>query len=231
MTMEPKGRIAAAVLLATFWLGSSLAHGAEVSGRVHVRGRTAALSVPTYVYAEPLGRGPAPVPVRAKLLQRSKAFQPRSLVLPVGSLVDFPNEDLIFHNVFSLSSPHPFDLGLYRAGASRSQTFNEPGFYRVFCNIHPQMTAVLLVVPTSFITEADDSGTYRIDLPPGRYRLTAWSERSQPATTEVTVGSASVIPPELTLDESKFVEMRHKNKHGQDYPKDAYARMREQRAR
>jgi plastocyanin len=212
--------------LAAF-LGIPFAQAAELSGQVQVVGRPAQAQVPTYVYAEPLGRAPSPVPVRAKLLQRRKTFLPRTLVLPVGSTVDFLNEDTIFHNVFSLSPPQPFDLGLYRAGATRSRTFNKPGLYRVFCNIHPQMTAVLLVVPTSFITEVDASGGYRLDLPPGRYRLTAWSERSQPETTEVVVGAASVAAPELTLDESKFVELRHKNKYGQEYPKDAYRRPKE----
>lgn len=159
--------------------------------------------------------------------QHKKTLLPRALVVPVGSTVDFPNEDLIFHNVFSLSSPHPFDLGLYRAGTSRSRTFSEPGLYRVFCNIHPQMTAVVLIVPTSFITEADTSGSYRLSLPPGRYRLTAWSERAQASSAEVTVGAAPVAAPGLTLDESKFVEMRHKNKYGQDYPKGAYRQPKE----
>lgn len=229
--MKRKRILSAVLLLAALGPGSALVHSAEVSGQVQVRGRPSEVPVVTYVYAEPLGRGPSSVPVRAQLLQLKKSFLPRALVVPVGSTVDFPNEDAIFHNVFSLSSPSPFDLGLYRAGATRSRTFDKPALYRVFCNIHPHMTAVLLVVPTSFITEVDTSGGYRMNLPPGRYRLTAWSERSQPATTEVAVGAASVIAPKLTLDESKFVELRHKNKHGQDYPKEAYRRLREQKPR
>ncbi len=210
------------MLFAGFWLGISLAHGAEVSGQVQVVGRSAQVPVQTYVYAEPLGGGPSPILARGQMLQRNKAFQPRVLVVPVGSTVDFTNEDPIFHNVFSLSAPRPFDLGLYRAGATRSRVFNQPGLYRVFCNIHPQMTAVLLVIPTSLLTEVDASGNYRIALPPGRYRLTAWSERAQPATTEVTVGTAPVTAPELRLDASKFVELPHKNKYGQDYPTETY---------
>jgi hypothetical protein len=146
------------------------------------------------------------------------------MAIPVGSTVDFPNEDPIFHNIFSLSRPEPFDLGLYRAGASKSRIFSQPAGYRIFCNIHPQMTAVILVVPTSWIAEADASGGYTLDLPPGHYRLTAWSERSKAATAEVTVISSGATA-DLTLDESEFVEAPHKNKYGQDYSKSAYEQM------
>jgi hypothetical protein len=156
-------------------------------------------------------------------------FIPRVLAVPAGSTVGFPNEDLIFHNVFSLSRPRPFDLGLYRAGSSKERVFSEPATYRLFCNIHPQMAAIILVLPTSYITEPDTAGAYRLDLPAGRYRLTAWSERSEPATTEFTVSSGGAMAPELTLDESNFVEVPHKNKYGQDYPKSAYDPLRDRR--
>jgi hypothetical protein len=81
------------------------------------------------------------------------------------------------------------------------------------------MSAIILVLPTSYITEADAMGSYRLDLPAGRYRLTAWSERAEPATTELMVGVSGMNVPELSLDESKFVETQHKNKFGQDYSK------------
>jgi len=81
------------------------------------------------------------------------------------------------------------------------------------------MSAFILVVPTTFITEVDGAGTYRLELPPGRYRITAWSERADTANVELTVGTGAVTAPELTLDESHFVETQHKNKFGQDYPK------------
>ena len=194
---------------------------AEVTGRVRVAGRKSGATL-TIVYAESLG-GPSVVkPGHFSMKQRNKSFVPHVLAVPVGSTVDFTNDDLIFHNVFSLSSPAPFDLGLYRAGASKSRVFSGPAVYRVFCNIHPQMTGVLLVLPTSWIAEADLSGAYRMNLPPGRYRLTAWSERSQPASVETALESGTGTFPELTLDESKFVELPHKNKYGQDYPRTAY---------
>lgn len=178
--------------------------------------------MPVIVYAEALDGRPGQ-PGRFKLTQKNKSFLPHVLAVPTGSTVSFPNDDPIFHNVFSLSRPNPFDLGLYRAGDSKDRTFTSAAIYRVFCNIHPQMSALILVVPTSYITEADNAGNYRFDLPAGRYRITAWDERvGQPASVEVTVGASAFTAPNLTLDESQFVETQHKNKMGQDYPKSAY---------
>ena len=199
------------------------AAGVEVTGQVRTLGRGSRAAATTIVYAESLDGSTPAKPGRYQLAQKQKAFSPRILAVPAGSTVEFPNHDALFHNVFSLSRPAPFDLGLYEAGTSKSRTFREPAIYRVFCNIHPQMTAVILVLATSFITEATAAGSYHLDLPPGRYRVTAWSERSEPAAAEITVSSAgSVKAPEISLDESKFVEVRHQNKYGLDYPKSAY---------
>jgi plastocyanin len=211
-------------LLSSFLLSySAAALAVEVTGHVKVlqgpedRGRV------IVVYAEPSGEHEPPKPGHYALKQERKTFIPHVLAVPVGSTVSFPNDDPIFHNVFSLTRPGPFDLGLYRAGDSKTRVFTKPAIYRVFCNIHPQMSALLLVLPTSFIAEADKDGSYRLDLPSGRYRLSAWSERSQqPATEELSVESSPVNAPELTLDESKFVELLHKNKYGQEYPASVY---------
>ncbi len=215
-------RIAISAIGLTGALLVAAAAPSELTGRVRVVGRAAAAAVPTIVYADPLDTAPPHRPQRVKLVQRNKTFQPAVVAVPAGSIVDFTNDDLIFHNVFSLSPPQPFDLGLYRAGASKSRTFSEPAVFRVFCNIHPQMTAILLVLPTPYITETDAAGNYRLDLPAGRYRITAWSERSQPVSIDVEVGLAGVTAGGLTLDESKFVELPHKNKFGQDYSKESY---------
>lgn len=214
--------LVAFVGLAILGLSGPVARATEVSGRVQVQGRSNPNAVTTIIYAESVD-GHTPIrPVRRKLAQENKSFTPSVLAIPAGSTVDFPNEDPIFHNVFSLSRPEPFDMGLYRAGASKSRVFSQPATYRVFCNIHPQMTAVILVLPTSWIVEADSSGAYRIGLPPGRYRITAWSDRAQPSSTEITVGSEAASVPELSLNESNYVELTHKNKYGQDYTKNPY---------
>lgn len=156
--------------------------------------------------------------------QRRKTFLPHVLAVPLGSTVAFPNDDNIFHNVFSLSGPEPFDLGLYRAGASRARTFSQPGTYRVFCNIHPQMTAIVVVVNTPYVTTTGAEGRFSLDLPPGRYRLMAMSDRAEPVSVEVTAAAGAVVAPDLRLDETGWVLVQHKNKHGQDYPAAAYDR-------
>lgn len=195
------------------WAGSS------VSGKIKVTGRAAGAVVTTIVYAEPVDEKAPVAPKHYQLAQKNKSFSPRVLAVPVGSTVEFINEDPIFHNVFSLSPPSPFDLGLYKAGKSKTRTFSAPALYRVFCNIHPQMTAVILVVATPYITEADAAGNYLLELPPGRYRITAWNERSHQATAEVAVVGSGTTAPDLTLDESQYVELPHKNKYGEDYSK------------
>ena len=174
------------------------------------------------VYAEPIDAAAPRAPRRLTLAQKNKTFQPRVLAVPPGSTVDFPNNDGIFHNVFSLSGPQPFDLGLYRAGESRTRTFATPGTYRVFCNIHPQMSAVIVVAPSAFTTLASADGRFTLDLPPGRYRLTALSERASPVSVEIAITEGASAAPELRLDESAWVFATHKNKFGQDYPAAAY---------
>ena len=176
------------------------------------------------VYAEPIDAAASRAPRRLTLAQKNKTFQPRVLAVPLGSTVDFPNNDGIFHNVFSMSGPQPFDLGLYRAGDTRARTFTTAGTYRVFCNIHPQMTAIIVVAPSGFATLAAPDGRFTLDLPPGRYRMTAVSERSSPVSVETTSTQGASTAPELTLDESAWAFAQHKNKFGKDYPTAAYQR-------
>ncbi len=211
-----------AITLLCLFLLPALGEASSVSGRVLTARRAGGTTGQIIVYAEPLD-GRRVQPGRFKITQKNKTFAPRVLAVPIGSTVSFPNDDLIFHNVFSLSRPNPFDLGLYRDGDSKDRTFTSAAVYRVFCNIHPQMSAIVLVVPTSYITEVDSSGSYRFDLPVGRYRITAWNERSsRPITAEVTVGAEAQTVGDLMLDDSQTAEGTHKNKFGQDYPKSAY---------
>jgi plastocyanin len=195
-----------------------------VSGTVRTTTRPGAAPAPAVIYAEPLDSAAPRRPAEIALAQRNKSFMPHVLAAPVGSTVAFPNQDTIFHNVFSLSGPEPFDLGLYRAGASRARTFANPGTYRVFCNIHPQMTALVVIVPTPYVILAGADGRYTLDLPPGRYRLTAISERASPASIDIVSTAGASTAPELALDESEWIATQHKNKFGQDYPAAAYKR-------
>ena len=116
---------------------------------------------------------------RRRSTQKDKAFTPRVLAVPVGSTVRFPNDDAIFHNVFSLSAGNAVrPRALSRRRRRRAARSPRRACVRVFCNIHPQMTAFVVVVPTPWVTMADADGAFRLDLPPGRYRLTALSERA-----------------------------------------------------
>lgn len=201
---------------------SGVVWAGPVSGVIRTTTRQGLPPAPAIVYAEPVDQAAPKKPGVYTLEQKNKTFTPRVLAIPAGSTVDFPNRDPIFHNVFSLSGPQPFDLGLYRSGATRSRTFTHPGTYRVFCNIHPRMSAVIVVVATPHVTIADRDGRYVLDLPPGRYRLTALSERAGPVSVEVVSGAGAATAPELTLDESAWVFVQHKNKFGADYPAGAY---------
>ena len=195
-----------------------------VTGIVRTLARAGAAPAAAIVYAEPIDAAAPRAPRRFTLTQKNKTFQPHALAVPVGSTVDFPNNDTIYHNVFSLSGPQPFDLGLYRAGETRPRTFTTPGTYRVFCNIHPQMTAIVVVAPSAFTTVAAPDGRFTLDLPPGRYRVTALSERAPPVSIEITSTQGASVAPELTLDESAWTFAQHANKFGKDYPAAAYPR-------
>jgi plastocyanin len=114
---------------------------------------------------------------RATMSQTSETFVPHVLAVRVGTVVDFPNNDTIYHNVFSLSKTKRFDLGRYAKGQSKSVRFDEPGIVRVFCEIHSHMHASILVFAHRFFSVTDDQGRYRIDqVPPGTYTLVAWYE-------------------------------------------------------
>jgi plastocyanin len=222
--LDQTGFIARGLLLAAMATVPAAALAGPVSGTVRTTTRPGITPASVVVYAEPIDAAAPRRPAQLSITQRNKTFLPPVLAAPVGSTVSFPNQDTIFHNVFSLSGPEPFDLGLYRAGDSRDRTFTRAGTYRVFCNIHPQMTALLVIVPTPFVTVAGKDGRFVLDLPQGRYRLTAMSDRASPVSIEiVTTGGASVAP-ELMLDESAWIATQHKNKFGQDYPAAAYKR-------
>src|SRR5713226_1509648 len=158
-----------------------------------------------------------------RLLQRKKRFEPGLLVIPVGSVVDFPNADPWFHNVFSLYRGKRFDLGLYQAGAQRSVRFDRIGPSYLFCNIHPEMTGVVLAVDSEFFAVTDKSGHYAIaGVTPGKYALHVWYENATPESLQalqrqVTIESDRQILPLVSVKAVKAAPAEHKNKYGQDY--------------
>jgi hypothetical protein len=131
-----------------------------------------------------------------KMTQKWEQFIPHVLPIVQGTTVEFPNEDDVFHNVFSLSGPKQFDLPKYPAGSSRSVTFQKAGIVNVFCHIHTDMSAVILVLDNPFYATPGREGAYAIpDIPPGEYTLVAWHERIKPVRQKirVTAGQPTVI--------------------------------------
>ncbi|MDY7231499.1 hypothetical protein [Hyalangium rubrum] len=150
--------------------------------------------------------GPTPKPRAAPkqtVVQRGKRFLPHVLAVPVGTEVVFLNEDKMFHNVFSLSRPNEFDLGLYEKGIARSQRFDAPGVVRLLCNIHASMSAFVYVVDSPWYTQADGKGQFTLrGVPAGEYVLHAWHELSaKPSTQRVTITEGVVtITATVTTD-------------------------------
>jgi plastocyanin len=141
-----------------------------------------------YLEAAPRGAFEVPPPGRAVLDQRNETFVPHVLAVTVGTTVQFPNSDRVFHNVFSLSKARRFDLGRYPRGQSRSVRFDRPGVVRVFCEIHSHMSAFILVFAHRFFDTTDGAGRYRIEgVPPGTYTLAVWNEGQVRATRRVRV--------------------------------------------
>jgi plastocyanin len=175
------------------------------------------------VWLEPVGAPVPAAPATFTMLQKGKRFQPHVLAIPVGSTVDFPNVDPIFHNAFSNFAGQPFDTGLYRPGTSRKIQFRRDGVVRVFCNIHSSMSAVIVVLRTSYFAVSAQDGRFALNnVPPGDYRLQVWHERAASAVLEklgrtVHVDAAGADVPVLRISESGFVQVPHKNKFGAEY--------------
>ncbi len=173
-------------------------------------------------------------PRRRTLEQRNKRFIPHVMVIQVGTEIDFPNRDPFFHNVFSVFDGKPFDLGLYAHGESRPVRFDRPGISYIFCNIHPQMSAVIVTVNTPYFAVSASSGDYSIkDVPQGNYELRVWHERSDEQQLAAQKRVVSVKPAlselgVIRLDEAGYVARAHKDKNGQEYSSDrdipSYAR-------
>ena len=159
-----------------------------------------------------------------RLVQKNKQFSPHLLVVPTGTSVEFPNEDPFFHNVFSLFNGKRFDLGLYESGTSRSVRFDREGVSYIFCNIHPEMGGIVLSLSTPYYGISTENGSIIIhNVPPGNYRLNAWSEDAQPANPAEVERTVQVTTDPLHLGELIFNRTpstieNHKNKFGDDYP-------------
>jgi len=195
----------------------------NVSGRVSFvtkRGQNP-IAAETLVWLEPVAsRVPKLVPGKFQMVTRGKMVLPHVLAIPVGSTIEFPNDDPISHNLFSLSSNNPFDLGLYRRGAGKVQKFDNPGLVNVYCNVHPNMSAVIHVMDTPYYGFTDPTGNYAIsNVPAGRYRLIAWNEQGGQIESPVEITSSGTVSGNvaLMLDSRNYRLTQHLNKLGKPY--------------
>ena len=177
------------------------------------------------IWLEPADRpAPASPPRHIEMLQRNKQFVPHVVALSVGSTVDFPNVDPIFHNAFSNFSGQPFDIGLYAPRTSRSVTFRTPGIVRVFCNIHSTMSAVIAVVNSPWFAVSQAGGKYVIsNVPAGDYVLRLFHERALPDNLRflehrISVTEGVNVLPLISISETGFLPAPHMNKYGKEYP-------------
>jgi hypothetical protein len=220
-----------AVLWMAFVLAAPvLAQQAPVTAHVrlghHDNDKVARTDSGVVVWLRPLDPVPVPSsspPKRLKLVQSHKTFEPHVLVVQVGSVVDFPNRDPFFHNVFSLFEGKRFDLGLYEAGATNSVRFDRVGVSFLFCNIHPEMSAVVVTVDTPYSGVSDAGGNVTIaNVPDGRYEVHYWSERGLPEamkqmTKIVAISDSSRSLESVEIAENPSFTNAHKNKYGQEY--------------
>lgn len=216
------GRRALALLAALLAVTSS---AAELSGRVSVHTKSAegervpkADASDVVIYVTGLTE-PAPGHV-AKMMQKDKRFVPAVLPIVAGQTVEFPNEDVRIHNVFSKSRARSFDLGKYRKGdAPKTVVFEKTGIVEVYCDIHEEMASTILVLPNSKFAVTGPDGRFRIpELPPGRYTAFAWHRRGEPSRKKFEVKAGGDVTLDFTLEETRASEP-HLNKYGQQYKK------------
>jgi plastocyanin len=220
------------VLLAALLAGTPAGSAGGVSGAVEITNsrdpsvRRAKDYSGVVIWLDPVERGGGAhaAPKRVKMIQRDRHFTPHVVAVSVGSTVDFPNLDPIFHNAFSNFSGQPFDIGLYAPGTSKSEVFRHPGIVRVFCNIHPTMSAIIAVVATPWYVATDATGKFNLPtVPPGDYQLRIFYERALPENLRflerrITVPESGLQLPLISISETGYIPTPHLNKYGKPYP-------------
>lgn len=226
-------KIGACALALSFTGASAVRSGAADEQTASIQIRIASSqsdkshAVPAVAWLEP-EPGTPQVPFNTHgpytLLQKNRTFVPHLQVIPAGSAVQFPNADPYFHNVFSLYAGKRFDLGLYEAGATKSVTFSRVGVSYIFCNIHPEMSAVVVALssPLYGIANSEDSISIR-NVPLGDYTLHIWVEGIPESTLSgqtrrVHISSQNVDLGAVTLPLSETPTTKHSNKFGKPYP-------------
>jgi plastocyanin len=206
----------------------------ELSGRVEVTSSTsrpgvnregAGNAAGVVAWLEPVsGKAPPTPPQTASIAHEHKTFVPHVLAVRLGSKVRFPNLDPFFHNAFSNYDGQVFDVGLRPPRSSPEITFHRPGVVHLFCNIHPTMSAIIMVLDTPWFAVTNAQGAFRIEgVPPGVYRLKVFHERALPEVLDklerhVTIGPGSSESLVISISETGYVAPPHQNKYGKGYP-------------
>lgn len=176
-----------------------LAAGGTVTGKVTDPKGAPRAKVVVFIEGAPAPSPKVPAPT---IKQKDLAFEPDLTVVPKGTTIEFPNEDKVFHNVFSLSEAARFDLGLYKSGSSKTVTFNKPGTIDIFCNIHPQMIAKVKVVDGPYFATTADDGTFRIEgVPEGTWTLVVWQPYGAESRQSVTIAAGAAREVAVQLEE------------------------------
>jgi plastocyanin len=202
---------------------SSLLTAATVTGRIELTG-TRVKDLSGVVIALDPGTPPQHPNAHVVMKQKDKTFLPHILAVESGTTVSFPNQDPIFHNAFSSFDGKIFDVGLYPPGTSRSVRFDREGIVRVFCNIHSAMSAVIVVLDHPWFATTNRDGAFQIQgVPEGDYTLRVYHERATPATLTalthpVHIRQDRVELPAISISETGYLPMPHKNKFGREYP-------------
>ncbi len=213
------GLVALSVLVRAELAQSKQGAAGRVAGHVSITGADGnAKKARGGVVVAVLGvRGARPKPMTAEMKQEDKQFAPQVLVVTKGSTVSFPNEDKIFHNVFSLSPTARFDLGLYKAGTAKSVEMKRAGEVDVYCNIHPEMVAKIKVLDSPYYAVTEPDGAFTIaGLPPGTYAVEAWHAHGDAWKGQVTIADGEATKLDVTVVENEQT-VQHTRKDGTPY--------------
>jgi plastocyanin len=210
-------------ITALLWIAAGSApawgQGVSVSGKISVaeKDRLAEDVGQAVVWLEGRNAEPA-APGMGNMSTEGKQFLPHIVVITAGSTITFPNHDPFNHNVFSLSEPGAFDLGLYGRGDGKSQQFDKAGVIRVYCNVHATMSGFIVVRDNPYFAQPGADGSFTIEnVPPGAYTLHAWHERAKDYEQPLGVPATGVKGLALELDARGYKFKSHLNKYGQPY--------------
>jgi len=214
--------IGSAMTATLLWLPSPMAAQGAVTGRVTIQERpgepTTDLGNTVIYLVRTDSASPRVRATQASIAMNGRAFVPRVRVVTPGSRVEFPNQDPFSHNIFSTTPGAVFDLGLYPSGRSGDATFRRNGAYPVYCNIHPRMTAYVVVTPTPWFTQPGNDGRWSIaGVPAGTYKLHIWHERANEVVQDLVLTAEGRIGADAQLDARGFRFAQHRNKFGREY--------------